>query len=638
MLFYTRGGLLMKKSFWILIIAFLLVLPFAHFERKKELVADAKVTAVTSETHLKQIIRSIRSKMNAGYPVLPGAPEFATDDRAAAKPDFTGTNNQISGVDEADIIKTDGLYIYQLTNNRLRILRAFPVEEAGLILEKTFEENAYYYQMFLHDNYLVLLGNRWEAYQPEPEGDQKPDDGEPKADEPIGGRAMFWWGKSYQRIVVYDISDRTQIKKVKSLEVEGYGLAARKIDDKIVLVTNKGGYWGMYRGFAEGSTDGSAGDVNLNEVLPSYRVDDEKAKLIDATSVKVIGIPDSTDMTTVTTMILGEGFKTEMEAIMAGAGTVMATRENLYIATQKWPQYNALTGFYDGSVKTEVYKFNIENGIKLLSSGTVDGYLINQFAMDEHDGKLRIATTTQKYALNQQWETENHVYVLDSSMKQVGHLGNIAKGETIYSVRFTGDRVYMVTFEQVDPFFVIDLSANQPKILGELKIPGFSNYLHTIEGNLVFGIGKDVKVQSDGRLITGALKISLFDVADELNPKELKNLMIGSEYTYAEALYDHKAVLYVKGKNLLAFTINDYNVAVSSDEKYYYVNQAVFVEIDPNGNLKLKGKIEQKPTSKEGDHSIQRIIHIDEYVYLLSDKMFTILDIETLSVIKQINK
>jgi uncharacterized secreted protein with C-terminal beta-propeller domain len=537
----------MKKRYWILLIAIMLILPLAHIERKKALIVDNKVTVVTSETHLKQIIRSIRNKMNTGYNNLPGIPEFATDDRSAAKPDFTGTNNQISGVDEADIVKTDGFYIYQLTNNRLRIIRAFPLEDAGLVMEKTFEENAYYYQMFLHDNYLVLLGNRWEAYQPEePQGDQKPDtdEGEPKSLAPIDGRSMIWWGKSYQRIVVYDISDRTNIKKVKSLEVEGYGLTARKIDNKIVLVTNKGGYWGMYRGYAE---DNSTSDVNLGDILPSYRVDDEKAKLID-------------------------------------------------------------------------------------------GYLINQFAMDEHDGKLRVATTTQKYKQNQEWETENHVFVLDSNMKQVGHLGKIATGESIYSVRFLGERVYMVTFEQVDPFFVIDLSTNQPKILGELKIPGFSNYLHPIEGNLVFGIGKDVKVESDGRLITGALKISLFNVADELNPKEVDNLKIGSEYTYSEALYDHKAILYVKSKNLLAFTINDYNAVVSSDEKYYYTNQAIFVTVDPSGDLVLKNKVIQKPNDKDGDYSIQRIIHIDNYVYLLSDKMFTVLDIDTLAIVKQINK
>ena len=628
----------MKKRYWILLIAIMLILPLAHIERKKALIVDNKVTVVTSETHLKQIIRSIRNKMNTGYNNLPGIPEFATDDRSAAKPDFTGTNNQISGVDEADIVKTDGFYIYQLTNNRLRIIRAFPLEDAGLVMEKTFEENAYYYQMFLHDNYLVLLGNRWEAYQPEePEGDQKPDsdEGEPKTAAPIDGRSMIWWGKSYQRIVVYDISDRTSIKKVKSLEVEGYGLTARKIDNKIVLVTNKGGYWGMYRGFAE---DYSTSDVNLDDVLPSYRVDDEKAKLIDATSVKVIGIPDSTDMTTITTLTLADDFKTEMEVIMVGAATVMSTREHLYIAHQKWPQYNELTGVFDGTVITEIYKLNIENGVKLLSSGKVDGYLINQFAMDEHDGKLRVATTTQKYKQNQEWETENHVFVLDSNMKEVGHLGKIATGESIYSVRFLGDRVYMVTFEQIDPFFVIDLSTNQPKILGELKIPGFSNYLHPIEGNLVFGIGKDVKVESDGRLVTGSLKISLFNVADELNPKEVANLMIGSEYTYSEALYDHKAVLYVKNKNLLAFTVNDYNIAVSSDDKYYYTNQAIFVTVDPNGNLVLKNKVEQKPNSKDIDPTIQRIIHIDNYVYLLSDKMFTVLDIDTLAIVKQINK
>jgi inhibitor of cysteine peptidase len=449
---------------------------------------------------------------------------------------------------------------------------------------------------------------------------------------------MIWWGKSYQRVVVYDISDRTQMKKVKSLEVEGYGMAARKIDNKIVLVTNKGGYWGMYRGFAEGSTDGSASDVNLSDILPSYSVDDEKAKLMNATDVKVIGIPDSTDMTTVTTLTLADGFATSMEAIMAGAGTVMATRENLYIAHQQWPQYNELTGVFDGTVVTEIFKLNIENGIKLLSSGKVDGYLINQFAMDEFDGKLRVATTTQKYKQNQEWETENHVFVLDSNMKQVGHLDGIAKGETIYSVRFTGERAYMVTFEQVDPFFVIDLSANQPKILGELKIPGFSNYLHPVDGNLVFGIGKDVKVESDGRLITGALKISLFDVNNELSPKELDNLKIGSEYTYSEALYDHKAILYVKSKNLLAFTINDYNMVVSSDEKYSYTNQAIFVTVDPKGDLILRGEVNLRPKDAEGDYSIQRIVHIDNYVYLLSDKMFTVLDIDTLAIVKQINK
>jgi uncharacterized secreted protein with C-terminal beta-propeller domain len=223
-------------------------------------------------------------------------------------------------------------------------------------------------------------------------------------------------------------------------------------------------------------------------------------------------------------------------------------------------------------------------------------------------------------------------------MKQIGHLDGIAKGETIYSVRFTGERAYMVTFEQVDPFFVIDLSANQPNILGELKIPGFSNYLHPVDGNLVFGIGKDVKVESDGRLITGALKISLFDVNNELSPKEVDNLKIGSEYTYSEALYDHKAILYVKSKNLLAFTINDYNMVVSSDDKYSYTNQAIFVTVDPNGDLILRGEVNLRPKDAEGDYSIQRIVHIDNYVYLLSDKMFTVLDIDTLAIVKQINK
>jgi inhibitor of cysteine peptidase len=216
--------------------------------------------------------------------------------------------------------------------------------------------------------------------------------------------------------------------------------------------------------------------------------------------------------------------------------------------------------------KTSVYKISIDRmRISYSGSGQVPGRLLNQFSMDEHKGFFRVATTTG----NMWSETSlNHLYVLDERLRVVGSVEDIAPTERIYSARFLGDKAYMVTFREVDPFFVIDLSnPRSPEVLGELKIPGYSTYLHPYSDDLIIGIGKEV-VESEFAdpwsgtrrpvALEQGVKLSLFDVSDFSNPKEISKIEIGGRGTNSIALYEHKAFLFDKEKGLLVIPISEW--------------------------------------------------------------------------------
>jgi len=170
--------------------------------------------------------------------------------------------------------------------------------------------------------------------------------------------------------------------------------------------------------------------------------------------------------------------------------------------------------------KTIIHKISIDKDkIEYVAKGTVPGRLLNQFSMDEKGDRFRVATTNEIYTQYKGTIRSNAVYVLDEQLKIVGELEEIASDESIFSTRFIGDRLYMVTFQQIDPFFVIDLSSDTPKILGELKIPGFSNYLHPYDEEHIIGVGRDTKEMDNGRVQQLGIKIALFNVADVNNPR-----------------------------------------------------------------------------------------------------------------------
>jgi len=242
--------------------------------------------------------------------------------------------------------------------------------------------------------------------------------------------------------------------------------------------------------------------------------------------------------------------------------------------------------------------------------------------MDEHNNTFRIATTTGDMWRN---TSKNNVYILDEDLKVLGKLEGLAEGERIYSTRFAGDRMYMVTFRQVDPLFVIDTSnPRAPELKGMLKIPGYSTYLHMVDENHILGFGYDTEVNQWGGTVNGGLKISMFDVSNVNKPKETFTEIIGKSGTYSELLYNHKALMFSLNKGLMAFPVNRTAENYKSDFSGAYVYNV------SNDSISLKNTITHKESEFDsyGDN-IKRIIYIGDYLYTFSENKMQIHGINT---------
>ena len=220
---------------------------------------------------------------------------------------------------------------------------------------------------------------------------------------------------------------------------------------------------------------------------------------------------------------------------------------------------NAITE-YDITVqqdyrKTVIQKFAINNGtVSYTTKGEVPGYLLNQYSMDEFGKRFRVATTSE-YFTSKGVTTANNVYVLDESLNILGGVEKVAPEESIYSARFMGDKLYLVTYQRIDPFFVIDLTTDTPKVLGALKIPGYSSYLHPYDDTHIIGIGKETKQNQYGGLQPIGVKMSLFDVSNFTNPVAVDTYLIGGPGTDSEILNDPKAFLFDREKNVLSIPV-----------------------------------------------------------------------------------
>jgi uncharacterized secreted protein with C-terminal beta-propeller domain len=262
--------------------------------------------------------------------------------------------------------------------------------------------------------------------------------------------------------------------------------------------------------------------------------------------------------------------------------------------------------------------------LEYVTAGVVPGRLLNQFAMDEHEGYLRVATTVELWA--RESVRYNNLFVLDSNLEQVGEVTNIAPDERIYSVRFMGDEAYMVTFQQVDPFFVLDLSnPRDPEILGELKLPGYSDYLHPIGENLIIGVGKDTKLNSWGGVETLGVKVALFDVSDRENPELVDDVVIGGRGSSSPVLNDHKAFRYDAERNMLVLPVR--SVEESSqifDERREVTDAAYVFDVSADGFEELAvlqhGKTQDNWYSWRGAATVLRSTYFDNYLYTISSR------------------
>lgn len=513
---------------------------------------------------LKEKFEDYQSGQFRGYPVLfeeVDALERAIDGEAgtgtmfdtAAAPasesktatDFSETNLQVRGVDEADIIKNDGKYIYMIKENTVRIIEAYPENRLKEVGKLEFTEEGFWPQeMFLNEDQLVVIGRR-NFYYPALRIEN-----DAIAEEELA-RLAIYPPYPYQgdrtTVFTFDISDRSEPEVERKVSFDGNYHTSRRIGDQMILIANnQPNFWAL-------------GDVEKGEdLLPKIQDGDKEAEaLVDCDDIRYFPGHAQPSYLIVANIPLDQPKgEIERQVFLGNSENVYSSRTHLYVATSE-VNYDRFTDWDWRQDKTQtlVFKFSLdEGGVDFIARGRVPGRILNQFSMDAHINHFRIATTQGNL-----WDEENpstsNVFVLDRNMETVGSIEGIAPGERIFSTRFLGNRLYMVTFRQVDPLFVIDLKTpTSPRILGELKIPGFSDYLHPFDDNHIIGFGKETEEDGDRVLLSG-FKMALFDVSDVTNPKQKFVEHIGDRGSYSELLNNHKALLFDKDKGLLAFPI-----------------------------------------------------------------------------------
>ncbi|MBI5156193.1 beta-propeller domain-containing protein, partial [Candidatus Peregrinibacteria bacterium] len=458
-----------------------------------------------------------------------GAGMAAESASNAGAADYSQTNIQVAGVDEADIIKNDGKYIYMVKTDSVRIFEAFPAKNMQQVSVVRFGSTGFTPQeMFVDGNRLVVVGQVYQNYyypMPLLEG--------------IGKMIMpprpFQGPKT--KVYQFDITDRKNPKQIRALTFDGNYNTSRRIGEKMVLVLNDyPNYWMMDK------------VENGDQLLPSFQ-DGDKAEEPMAKCADIHYFPGyaQPNYLIVASIPLGSASAdVEREVMLGSSDNVYSSVDNLYVATSQVNYANVTDwDWRRDHTDTQIFRFSIEGGnVAFRGRGAVPGRILNQFSMDESGSTFRIATTIDS------WDSEkpsgNNVYVLDrANMEVKGKIEEIAPGEKIYSTRFMGDRLYMVTFQRVDPLFVIGLEdpAN-PKILGKLKIPGFSDYLHPYDKTHIIGFGKETEETKEGNVRLQGFKMALFDVSDVANPVQQFSENIGDMGTSSDLLYNHKALLF----------------------------------------------------------------------------------------------
>ncbi len=456
--------------------------------------------------------------------------------------DRSGTNNQEAGVDEADLVKTDGNRIVTLSGNKINVVD-ITGDEPRLARTIALDDNMWASEMFLSGDTALIMTNGW-------------------TDTPfLADRSsdMLWpHGTNTSTIVEVNIETG---ELGRSIEFEGSTLSAREIDGtvRIVVSSTIGKLPFLFPstpGAEESATDANRALVEKSTIdnwLPTFRIVEPDGSVSSegpAIECDRMHLPDEHSgfgAVSVLTVDLSDGLQLkDALGVVTDGQTVYASTDRLTVATARWPEFNPETGepVGDEDYSTALHTFDITDTERAtyIASGEVTGSLLSQYSLSEHNGVLRVATTA-----GEPWGAEptSESFVTtfgeqDGALVQLGQVGGLGKGERIFSVRFMGDTAYVVTFRQVDPLYTVDLSdPAAPAVLGELKIPGFSTYLHPVGEGLILGIGQDA---SEEGIQTGA-QVSLFDVSDLSNPQRISQLTFG-ENTYSSIDWDPKAFLH----------------------------------------------------------------------------------------------
>ena len=565
-----------------------------------------------------------------------------TDSITTTQPtkEYSTTNIQVENVDEADITKTDGDYIYSLSEEKVIITDVR--DENQIKIASEIEQNdsdIIPIDLILYNNKLVVISEEIES--------------------------STIYSRNYDNITfvsIYDISDKENPKEVKNYQLEQTYYTSRCIDGKLYVISS---------GYLKEEND---------EIVTYYYEDGEQ---IDPGYKNIKRIKDlNTDAQTILSMLdlnnINE--KVKVNSYLMDVENAYVSENNIYLLDEKYewkysgtPEISSIFGFKgilgafsndyyeneDSGTYTNIYKFNLleDGSIKYDKKAKEKGETINQFSIDEYAGNLRIAL----------YDSEgSRVVIFNNEMEKIGETEALAEGERMYSSRFLGNKAYLVTYKTIDPLFVIDLSnPERPEVLGELKIPGYSTYLHPYDENHLIGIGMQTeervnrdssgRIRSTSAVITG-MKMALFDVTDVNNPVQISETIIGDSRTTSAILTNHKALLFSKEKELLAIPVNnyteDFEIENSSDEydsivssytnyNKQYVSEGYFVyNINLTDGFTLKGTItHEKTKSNKFYYNVSRLLrglYIDDNLYTVSEDYVKVNRLEDLQEISQL--
>ncbi len=516
---------------------------------------------------------------------------------------YSETNVQVQGVDEGDIVKTDGQYIYVLRNNELIIFKADGASTTKISSVKvgsdntgdkpmpgnngTTPEESIYTSEYASDVYVTgdtaVIITSYSSYGPYlADSTIRSDGAEIAIDTGVDGKMAIMPVNNQQiaKLHIFDITDRSNPVKKAELGQDGYVLTTRLIGSTLYMISNY---------YVYSPVEGDNGTY-----IPRLYSGDT-AKLVSPDSIAIMPYYNSTGYTVICAYDLATATLSANQSILGGGSTVYMNKDTLFIANSTSDQiasspytdsiYTVID--YTMSNVTDITSFDISGGkLSLKSSGSVPGSLNDQFALDEYNGNLRVVTTSYGQSWSEYTDkakgfvnyvykdptSANALYVLDGSLKTIGSVTDLAAGEQVYSVRFDGAIGYFVTFRQVDPLFAVDLSdPTNPTVLSSLKIPGFSEYLHVWNDGRLFGLGMDADAET-GR--TDGMKLTMFDTTDPTAVSVKHTLKLDTGYS--NALYNHKAILISADKSIIAFPAdNGYDIYGYSDEQGFFKRASV---------------------------------------------------------------
>jgi hypothetical protein len=608
-----------------------------------------------------------------------GASPSANDSAGASE--VSGTNNQVGGVDEADFIKNDNKYIYVATGSSLRVIEAWPAESAHEIANVPLPGQA---------KKLFVEGNRALVYSGTPATAQSNGGGGGgsgafgAAPSRRGGSGECTYGYdgcipsgdgTETEISIFDITDRAAPKLVRSVHSSSSLIAARRIGNAVHTVLGQASLTsslssqeqvavGIDPSEAEinaafdaaiARSDAKIDAINVGNVLPTWTDSTGQAPALE---LYQSSMPDGSALTSVLSLDIGSVDPTlKVASVIGRPGWVYASAGSLYMAVPHQPVQG--WGWYDGYAPSElstIHKFSIgttPRATGYIGTGVVQGRLLNQFAMDENDGFLRVASTTGRAPSPEAHSTISVLEEKAGKLDVVGKIDQIAKSEDIRSVRFDGQRGYIVTFKKTDPLFVFDLAdPRAPKTMGELKIPGFSTYMHMMDATHLLTIGYDAADQGDFAYFTGVI-LQIFDVSNPSDPKLTHKETIGTRGSSSEALTNHLAFNYFAPKNLLALPMT---VCEGGNTNGGFGTEMTFsglmvYDTTVASGFSLRGKVAHPNSSASGgnqnDHGyydmgcsnwwtnatseVKRSIIMDDWVFSVSDTRIKVNNLNALA-------